>query len=159
MHHTEDSTDETSQKTVVVRAGEKTSGEPVYEELLVEKNRDGFLLLATPGLVLGVAAGDTFTLDESGRASVLRRGRNLAVQLYGAHSSADELAAKLAPYGARIDARARRLTVLTVPVAIGFPILEGFLNDWSHDVPDGQWFYGNVYDVDGVTPLNWWLGK
>ena len=25
------------------------------------------------------------------------------------------------------------------------------------EFPGVEWFFGNVYDEDGVTPLEWWL--
>lgn len=142
--------------TVVALAGHKTNGEPVREVLLVEPDGDAYRLVATPALVLGVAAADLIQIDEGGNVTVLSRGGNVAVQLFGEHEWGDELASELAPYGARIDARAPRLTVLTVPVRVGFPAVESALAEWSGRHPAAEWYYGNVYAADGMTPLNWW---
>ncbi len=66
MPPTADSTNGATQpqrQTLDLRAGVKTSGEPVYEEVLVDGlgNRT-YRLAASPGLVLGVAAGDVIEL-------------------------------------------------------------------------------------------------
>ena len=109
--------------TVEVVAGHKPSGEPVMEELLVDRlPGDEWRLVATPGLVLGVAAGDIFVLREDGRPHVTVRGGNLAIQVFGPHDEADLLAAEMAVLGGGIDARAPELTVFTVPVSAGFPV-------------------------------------
>lgn len=142
--------------TVVALAGQKSNGEPVHEELLVERDGDAYGLVATPALVIGVAADDLIQIDQGGTVTVLSRGGNVAVQLFGEHEWGDELAIELAPYGARIDARAPQLTVLTVPVRVGFATVESALAEWSGRHPAAEWYYGNVYAADGLTPLNWW---
>jgi hypothetical protein len=149
--------DEASQ-TVVVLAGHKSSGEAVREELLVEPLGDGTLrLLATPAPVLGVAAGDLISVGHSGQVAVQRRGGNLAVQVYSADGQAPELIGEFAGLGAQVDSRARGLTVLTVPVAVGFPRVEAVLRAYVAAHPGVEWYFGNVYADDGVTPLNWWM--
>jgi hypothetical protein len=34
--------------------------------------------------------------------------------------------------------------------------LEEKLNRAVEGSPGAEWYYGNVYADDGVTPLNWW---
>lgn len=143
--------------TLIALAGQKSTGEAVHEELLVETEPGGFRLIATPGLVLGVAAGDLVEVGADGSVSVIERGGNLAIQLYGEHSWADEVAGEFGDRGVRIDARAPRLTVLTVPMRVGFPALEAALAAWTSRHQGAEWYYGNVYGPDGETPLNWWL--
>jgi hypothetical protein len=59
--------------TVVALAGLKSSGEPVMEELLVDVLEAGYWrLVASPGLILGIAAGDTFRLNAAVRRSSSR---------------------------------------------------------------------------------------
>lgn len=138
-------------------AGTKQSGERVDELLHVEDLGDGRVrLLASPALVLGVAAGDTVALDEDGRVTVLARGGNLAVQVHAPPAVGDAVAAALAPLGGRCDVRHRLLTVLTVPVRAGFAAVEGAVTAALADHTGADWYYGNVYDDDGTTPLGWW---
>lgn len=123
-------------------------------------DRDGDLLrlVATPALVLGVAAGDTVRVQADGKLRVVARGGNLAIQLYGEHGWAGDFVDGSLRDVARIDARAPGLTVVTIPVEVGFQTVERELARWIDKHPTAQWFYGNVYDDDGTTPLNWWSG-
>jgi hypothetical protein len=145
--------------TIDVVAGHKTSGEPVFEEVLVDDlGYDRYRIVATPGLVLNVAAGDVVAFDRSERTlSVEERGRNLALQVYAPPEVADQLVDPISKLGGVMHGREGPLTVFTVPVAAGFPALERVLNDFVRRHPEAKWYYGNVYDpADGVTPLNWW---
>ena len=141
-------------------AGKKTTGEPVFEQVLAEKleAEDTYRVVASPGLVLGVAAGDVLRVDlPAGEFEVVSRGGNICVHFYGPHSLGDAVAAELCSLGGRLDGRARNLTVITVPASNGFTELENILNRAVQRNPGTEWYYGNIYDAqDGVTPLNWW---
>jgi hypothetical protein len=143
-------------------AGSSSSGAPAYEEVLVESKGDSrFLLLRSPGLAVGLAAGDVFELGTDGTFKVLTRGRNVCIQIFGNRNLDPverESNARLGPLGARLDGRAAKELVYTVSVDVGFPAIEEALRHISERFPDVEWYYGNVYDpADGVTPLNWWL--
>jgi hypothetical protein len=151
---------ESTRQTVRLVAGAKTSGEPVFEEVLVERlpTPGHVRVLASPGLVLDVAAGDVLKVDpESHGFSTVSRGGNLAIQVYGPHAAADSIEQEISAIGGRIDGRERNLTVFTVPASVGFPAVEKILNSLTARHSEMEWYYGNVYDKDdGVTPLNWW---
>ncbi|MFI9384806.1 DUF4265 domain-containing protein [Kutzneria sp. NPDC052558] len=145
--------------SVRLAAGVKTTGEIAYEEVLVTELPDGnYRLDCTPGLVLGVAAGDCIAIDkEKSSFSVHSRGGNLAIQIYGPRDVALSIKNDVHELGGRHDGGERNLTVYTIPVAAGFPAVEALLNSLSSKDPRIQWYFGNVYDEnDGVTPLNWW---
>jgi hypothetical protein len=145
--------------TIDVLAGQKTSGDPVFEEVLVDDlGNDRYRIVATPGLVLNVAADDVVVFDRSKRTvSIESRGRNLAVQVHAPPEVADELVDPIGKLGGVMHGREGPLTVFTVPVAVGFPAVERVLRDLVRRHPEAEWYYGNVYDpADGVTPLNWW---
>lgn len=150
----------TRRRTLQLVAGRKTSGEPVMEEVLVDEidSPHVFRLVATPGLVLGVAAGDTLSIDiDAGTFEVVSRGGNIAVQVYGPHDLADTIKSQITSIGGYLDGRSGGLTVYTVPASAGFDKLERILNLAITRNPQLQWYYGNVYDPDdGITPLNWW---
>ncbi|MGW4790124.1 DUF4265 domain-containing protein [Streptomyces sp. NPDC004230] len=151
---------ESTRQTIRLVAGTKTSGEPVLEEVLVERlPAPGHVrVLASPGLVLDVAADDVLKVDENHEFSTVMRGGNLAIQVYGPHSAADSIEPEISAIGGRIDGRARNLTVFTVPASVGFPAVEKVLNSLVNRHAGVEWYYGNVYDKDdGVTSLNWWL--
>ncbi len=58
------------------------SGEPVYEQVTAEALADGrFRLLASPGLVLGTAAGDIIEVADDGTPMVVERGGNVATRI------------------------------------------------------------------------------
>ena len=60
--------------------------------------------------------------------------------------------------GGRLDgaALADRVFIFTLPVDATFPAIERIFNQFVHDHPGSEWLYANVYDNDGVTPLEWW---
>src|SRR4029077_7801100 len=98
------------QLTVDLLAGHKPSGEPVYEEVPVEA-LDGrrFRLLACPGLLDGLAAGDIFDRHEDGSYTVITRSGNLCVQLWYPHQDLDErVDLELLPRVAALGGWARR---------------------------------------------------
>jgi hypothetical protein len=124
-----------------------------------------YRLLASPGFVEGLAAGDEFVLDPSEACGhrVLRRGGNLCVWFYhteplseGSAATADvrRVAESL---GGHLDGGYSRMLVLTVPLAAGFDFVAQAFDDAVRRHAGSAWLYGNVYDPsDGITPLNWW---
>jgi hypothetical protein len=123
-------------------------------------------LLLTPGLVLGVAAGDVICVDPTSRkVQVRERGGNIAVQVF-ARADCDFggltefIVAATEAMGGWLDGvDPGRLLVLTFPLAAGFPNLEAFLNAASARYPGSEWYFGNVYEQDSGEPLNWWSAR
>jgi hypothetical protein len=37
-----------------------------------------------------------------------------------------------------------------------FSAIEAVFNRFLEEHPESEWYYGNVYADDGVTPLGWW---
>ena len=106
-------------------AGQKTSGELVLEEVLVTREGAGrFRIEATPGLVLGVARGDVIVIDTERSFTVVERGGNLAIHVYGPHHLVDEVTEAVRALGGSLDGHAPGLTAFTVPVAAGFVAVE-----------------------------------
>jgi len=141
-------------------AGRKQSGQLVHEEVLVEKlSPTKFRIIASPGYVLGVAAGDVIEpVGGVGEFRVVERGGNVSIQIFGDNGLVDDHLGELAGLSQAVDARGQDLTVLTVPLRLGFAHIENVLNAFCQRHPDVRWYYANVYDPsDGVTPLNWWL--
>ena len=143
-------------------AAARTDGSPVYEEVVVERLGPGrFKLMQSPGLVLGVAAGDVIEVSEDRRATVVERGGNLCIQIYtdGAGAKSEPAALeRLVPLGGRLDGRSEQQLVFTVPASVGLAAVEAAMTEVVRQFPKTEWSYGNVYDpADGVTPLNWWL--
>lgn len=141
-------------------AGKNSAGRKVVEEVLVDETGDPrvFRLAATPGLVLGVAAGDVLDVDvDAGTFEILSRGGNIAVQVFGPYGSVDAMVADISSLGGHMDDRSNGLTVFTVPVSAEFQSLEQILNAAVATCPQIEWYHGNTYSAeDGVTPLNWW---
>lgn len=147
--------------TLVVKAGTSTDGRPAFEEVLVDSADGGeYLLLRSPGLVQGLAAGDRFVLEADRSVRVTRRGWNLCVQIYS-NDSLDALERQLEQpllrLGGRLDGKTANLLVYTVPAKAGFSAVESILQEHVTSSSGAEWYFGNVYDErDGVTPLNWW---
>jgi Domain of unknown function (DUF4265) len=139
-----------------------SSGTPVFEEVLVERcSVSKYKLLQSPGLVLGIAAGDIFEATGEGEFRVLERGQNLCVQIFCTRQleAIEEVATqKFAGLSGRLDGKASKELVYTIPVTAGFPAVEAVARELVTQFPEAEWYFGNVYDpADGSTPLNWWI--
>ena len=153
---------EPNQPTVRLLAALKESGQPVFEEVPVEvlgPNR--YRLLASPGILDGLAAGDTFTVDpQSHLYRVHEHGGNLCVQVwYPGLDLAGRVDAELVPamtkMGGTLDGREQELSSFTVPLTAGMPAIERLFNDWVDHADGATWSFGNAYEEDGVTQLAW----
>ena len=139
------------------------SGQRMLEEVLPAEplGRGRYRLLASPGLVEGVAAGDELELSPAEPAGyrVLRRGRQLCVWVYipdpPPHHTDARLTQAAAALGGYLDGGNTRLRVLTVPVSAGFARVETELEAAVGELGDSSWAYGNVYDRQNC-PLGWW---
>lgn len=152
--------DKVKPETIRLLAGHSASGMPAFEELLVEHLRASrYRLLRSPGLVLGLAAGDVVEVQNGG-FRLIDRGMNLCIQIFS-DSSLSELQRALDPQlgilGGRLDGQTTRVLVYTVPVAAGFQSVERALREIVGKFPGAQWYFGNVYDPTDGRPLNWWL--
>lgn len=147
-------------------AGRSSAGKAVLESVpavQLEEPRT-FRLLASPGLVEGVAAEDVVRVGDGGSITVLSRGGNLAVWVFAkglADAAYAPLEAEVRELGGYLDGGSDdsvgALRVFTIPVAAGFPAVEAAFNSFVAENPDAEWYFGNVYDpADGVTPLGWW---
>lgn len=154
----------TTQGTLRLVAGYSSkTGAPVYEEILAEViSATRWRVLRSPGFVQGIAAGDEIELadrEESG-FRVLHRAGNLSVQFFSngdLHAAEAFLTERISSIGGWLDGRERSTLVYTVPVAAGFPAIEGVMKEAVERFPESEWGFGNVYDPrDGMTPLNWW---
>ena len=150
-----------SQLTVQLIAGAASDGTPVFEEVPVESlGGPRYRILASPGLLDGLAAGDTFERDPDGSYRVVEHSGNLCVQVYydGAllHERFDgELLPQVRSMGGWLDGRTDGVSVLTIPLTAGWASIERALDDWVASAPGATWSYGNVYGDDGA-PLGWW---
>jgi len=146
---------------VLLLAGWGKNGKPSHELTPARHlGGDEYLILGTPGLANGCAAGDRVRVDESGAFVVVERGPNVAVHFYASSAipEADlhELRAPFEHLEAAVEwSEPRRFVVVTVPVDAGFPRIEAIVNEWIGRHPDVEWNYGNVYGEDGA-PLGWW---
>lgn len=140
---------------------EDDGGREVFEEVLTERLEEHvFRLRRSPGLVLGLAAGDEIEVDEGGGFSLLKRAGNICIQVYWRGDLRDLeqfVGLRLKKIGGWIDGRSHAEIVCTVPISAGFQSVESVFNSAAQEYSGLEWYYGNVYDpVDGVTPLNWW---
>jgi hypothetical protein len=142
-------------------------GKPVYETIPAEKiGPNRYRLQASPGFAPGVANGDEIELAPDMHAyRVLKRSGNICIQLFLRECTPDDkqqITDIMESIGGWLDGGAganNRLSLLiySVPVQVGFTLMEDAMAEIAEDFPIDQWAYGNVYDTrDGVTPLNWW---
>jgi hypothetical protein len=150
--------------TVNLVAATNPDGTPFYESVLVELiGPRRYLVLASPGLLAGFAAGDEIELapEHGSGYRVTKRGGNVCVQFFRSADDSpprERLEPQVAALGGRLDGQTPGLLVFTIPVAAGFTAIEGIFDEAKRRYAGCCWMYGNVYDpADGVTPLNWWL--
>ena len=154
-----------NQPTVRLLAALKESGQPVLEEVPVEVlGPNEYRLLASPGILDGLAAGDVFTVDPiSHLYRVQEHGGNLCVQVwYPGLDLAGRVDAELVPgviaLGGTLDGREQELSSFTIPLSAGIQLIEDLFNSWVDAADGATWSFGNAYEEDGVTPLPWLQG-
>ena len=141
------------------------SGQRTFDEILPAEPLGGerFRLLASPGLVEGVAAGDELELapaDVTGYR-ILRRGGQLCIWVYVPEPPSEQTDMRLsraaATLGGYLDGGNTGLRILTIPVTAGFACVETELAAVVAELRGSTWAYGNVYDPrNGDRPLGWW---
>jgi hypothetical protein len=148
-------------ETTRLIAGYRSTGEPVYEQVPIERVGDAIRVLATPGMATGIAADELIEIRD-GEAVVVSRGGNVGVQvLQPAVSEADgnRLVDEIEGIAGWVDGfDPRGIIALSVPATAGFPAIETVLEDYLDTVSGATYSYTNVYaDDEGLVPLNWWL--
>jgi hypothetical protein len=148
-------------ETIRLIAGHRSTGQPVYEEVPIERTGDAIRVLATPGMAFGIAADDLIEIHD-GAASVVARAGNVGIQvLQPAVREPDAM--RLIDAIERIDGwldgfDPRGIIALSVPASAGFPAIEAMLAEYVSSAPGATYSYTNVYaDDEGLVPLNWWL--
>jgi hypothetical protein len=145
-------------------SSKEIKGPPIRESIPVEKiSDDQYRVLASPGYVNGLAAGDILELlDSEGRFRVLKRAGNVCVQIFfegDKESAIRELGWRFAALDGWLDGGSDcpggHLLVYTIPQAAGFPAIEKAFENLPATIKFDTWMYGNVYADDG-TPLGWW---
>ena len=121
-----------------------------------------YRVLYSPGLVEGIAAGDSIRV-EGIDFEVIARGGNIAIKVTGGQEGLSDavvefLRESLGALGGRLDGRVRSAAVWSVPDAAGFGAIEQILGRVCNLEPDVVWWYGNVYD-DNDQPLLWWRNE
>src|SRR5438128_506524 len=133
--------------TVFLRAGHKSSGEPVHEDVpAVQVAAATWRLLVTPALVEELAAGDAIRVFEDGGFGLASRGGSVAVKVWTRADEAAlrELVAQAEEHGAWLDGYTPgSLVVLTFPAAVGFAGVESVLNRFTATQGE-SWHYDNV---------------
>ena len=148
--------------TVDLLAGRKPSGEPVFEEVPVEAlDERRYRLLASPGLLDGLASGDVFERADDGSYAVVTRSGNLCVQVWYPHQDLHarvdaELLPEVNALGGWLDGRSPGISAFTVPVHATFARIKEIFDAWVAKLPGSGWSFANVYAADGETPLGWW---
>jgi hypothetical protein len=144
---------------------------PVYEMVPAEEiGPRRYRISSSPGFAAGVASGDEIELDsfEKRGFRVVRRSGNICVQIFFSRLLKDEdnaVVARMRSVGGWLDGgmelsqQPGRLLIFTIPARVGFASIERLMSEICTGYHVDRWMYGNVYDDDGQTPLNWWREK
>ncbi|GKT02175.1 DUF4265 domain-containing protein [Acidovorax sp. SUPP3434] len=133
---------------IKILAGHNKNG-PVHEELPAMPLDDGsYRLLASPGLALGLAKNDLISLNEEGKARLLKHGGNFCIQIYLENldeakiSRITELVhSKLA---GSIDGTGGGALAFSIPISNGFEKTNDIF-DQVRSITESEYFYSNIY--------------
>ncbi|VWD40776.1 hypothetical protein BLA18110_06867 [Burkholderia lata] len=152
---------------IYVYAGDSGDG-PVHEELPARDTGQGvYELLASPGLALNLAKGDLIRIDDPDRpATVLERGGNYCIQIYGSAIPGDEIERLEyevgAGLGGTLDGRHGGSLALSVPAKVGGERIRVVFDGFTERTGIA-WYYANIYrnfeDPEDETLLDWWLDR
>jgi hypothetical protein len=139
-------------------------GSTAREEIPVERTGTAagrYRALTTPGLAQGFAADDVVEVDDEGIVTVVERAGNVGVQFLAAqhdHKAVIALVDEAERLGGWLDASTRSVVAISIPARAGFSVIEALAHGYLERAGAGvEWFYANVYQEDGETPLGWWL--
>ncbi|WP_016956536.1 DUF4265 domain-containing protein [Catenovulum agarivorans] len=138
--------------------GSEDQTQPVEVEQI---GSNEYMILYSPGLVEGIAAGDSIkiTNESSGEFEVVHRGGSVSIKLYSKHELANYMECIMSEFEAlpsRFDGGVKHACVWTVDLSqTNFGNIERSMKNIMRKVPDSKWWYGNVYDANN-KPLNWW---
>jgi hypothetical protein len=138
-----------------------STGNIATEELPVFPVGDNLYRLAvSPGVTATMAKGDVIKfLSSELPAEVIERGGNVCVQVIADYISYDEALEAEREIEDILhgswDGWTERNIVFSVPVSVGFENIQRLFDHYS-GTKSWVWCYGNVYEEDNVTPLNWW---
>ncbi|AVS82297.1 hypothetical protein C8237_15230 [Paracidovorax avenae] len=135
-------------RTEIIRvfAGKNQHGN-VYEELPAKKiSNDTYSLLASPGLVLGLAKGDLVHLNGD-HHNLVKHGGNFCIQMYAPkldQKSLEKIKSLLQPISGTLDGQGDGALAFSVPTSSGFSATnEAF--DKIREVLGSEYYYSNIY--------------
>jgi len=137
-----------------------------FEWIPVERLDSGlYRLRNSPGMTLGLAAGDVIRPKGEGDFDIVERGGNVCIQVFLGSVPQNErprvreaFENAMSAMGGRLDGVSPGVLIGTVSVSATFPRIEAALKAFEGVHRGITYMFGNVYDIeDGHTPLNWWL--
>lgn len=147
-------------EVIELNAGNDPAGQAIIERIPVRIDEDdNCQLVKSPAFVKGLASGDVIKHQAQERDfELIRRSGNLCIRVLSrtdAGKLAESLGPELEKLGGELDTENQRMLVFSIHVSCGFNTIEKILNRFI-DGKQSIWLYGNVYEDDGNTPLDWW---
>lgn len=145
-------------------AGYNRNDEAVVEKVNVQTDSQSdqqFRVTKSPVFVPGLAAEDLirFPAETANGFELITHGGNLSIRVFGKHNTnriSELLTPEMELIQGRLDVSSPGVLVYTIHVSIGFRRIEDTLDAVLKQFPDSIWYYGNVYDPEDGSPLNWW---
>lgn len=141
-------------------------GSPAFEKVPADELGNGtYRLRASPGFASGFAYGDLIEEQAESDAGFVVKERSgfISIQVFLTSCSIEQQASMQERFkqikgwlDGGLNRKSGTLLIFNVPVTAGFGAIEKVIEEIQHEFPVESWMYGNVYGLDGITPLNWW---
>lgn len=136
------------------------SGLGTFEELPAYAEGPYFRLDSSPIALTGLAAGDLIEVTDDGEYRLIERGGWVSIQIFIETPSADGgevgwMTAEAGELDGVLDSIRSRTFVLNVRSSIGHARTTAFMNRFLRAFPGTFYMYGNVFERETDTPLDW----
>lgn len=145
-------------------AGKRPDGQLIYEDIQAEKlsRAEHYKVLQSPAFCQGFVKGDELRRLPAGRFEVTNYSGHVLVRVFSKFDMqplVKQINQGFASLDGELEQQTARMAVFNIPIAAGFKAIEQVLDEAMAGQEDCSWLYGNIYNPEDGSPLNWWEAK